>query len=100
LISTPACWLTGLPQVFPDPPEADTDLGKQIIWVRVHQFFKAIKNLIVLFDRQTTLGSKIHFVIAVYPLLVRNLNEFINEASGPSLRAHQIACPLEPFSCK
>ena len=75
-------------------------LGKQIIWVGMHQVSKAVKDIIVFFDRQTALGSKIHFVVAIYPLLVRDPNELVNEVSGLSFRTHLIVRPLESCSCK
>ena len=73
-------------------------LGKHIIWVGMHQVSNAVKDLIVLFDCQTALGSKMLFVIVIYALLVRDLNELTNEVSGSSFQTHRIARLLESCS--
>ena len=75
-------------------------LGKQIIWVGMHYVSKAVKDLIVFFDRQTALGSKSHFVVAIYPLLVRDPNELVDETSCPSFRTYQTDRTLESCSCE
>ena len=75
-------------------------LGEQIIRVGIHWVSKAVKDLIVLFACQTALGSKMHLIVAIYPLLVRDPNELINEASSPSFWTHRIDHPLESCSCK
>ena len=66
----------------------------------MHQISKAVNYIIVLFDRQTALGSKMEFVVAIYPLLVRDPNELVDETFGPSFWTHWIARPLESCSCK
>ena len=66
----------------------------------MHQVSKAFNNLIVLFDCHTALGSKMDFVVVIYPLLVRDPNELVDEAPDPSFRTHRIASPLGSSSYK
>ena len=50
----------------------------------MHYFTKAVKDLIVLFDRQVTFSSEMEFVVTIDPLLVRSLDKLFDKVSGPS----------------
>ena len=54
----------------------------------------------MLFDGQAPFDLEMYFVITVYPLLVGNLNELADEASGPTFQSYRIKCPVETCSCK